>query len=441
MDSSRSWSRFSLVSGLMSAAVVLATSGTAAAQNMMTTTVPSVVFDARRALPMFPALGYRDGFFIEHSPIGDFGLHVRATGVYGKDPLGSQDDNPGVVTIDNRFTLHAAALLSIAQWVELGVTMPFVLYQDSTGFNLNSTAIGDLRLLGKVNLHLPKSWPQVALSMGLGFETASNLSGIGAGGISAYPRLIIDLPRLLGKRLMIAGNFGAVIAGITQPCNTEGSMTTMMTTTMDGMTTTTTNSNCESRALGLGQHFIYGAGVSGLISEDQGLYLTTELLGSVSVGIADPTRTPLFWDIGIRRSRANATFFAASYGIGLTSGSPSHTVMVSLGLIWESKPPPDPKKKENPTLKVEINLTGLPPGVGAQIGKGGKGAPPPADGAPAKPAADKPHGEGAPPPPPPKAPTTTISAEIDVPEGLVPAGGGEKPAGGGGGGKPPAKKH
>jgi hypothetical protein len=407
------------------------------AQTTTPTSSSSVVIDARRALPMFPAMGYRDGFFIEHSYIGDFGLHARVTGVYGRDPLGSQDDNQGDAIITNRFTLHAAAILSLAEWVELGLTMPFVLYQDDTGFMLNQQAIGDLRALGKINLHLPKNWPQIALSVGLGFETATNDSVAGAGTISGYPKLIIDFPFLLGKRLHIAANIGAVIAGTTRPC-TQAEIDAQamgMTMTAAGMGMAAMSAtDCEKRALGLGDHFIYGLGVSGKISDEQRLYVTTELLGSVSLGTGDATRTPLFWDIGIRRALANATYFAASYGIGLTSGSPSHTVLVSLGLVWETKPPPPPAAKGGaggPTIKLDINITGLPPNSGATVGgkeiKTPPPAPPPAAGAP-KPATDK--------PPPPKS--ATISTEIDVPAGLVPAD--SKPAGGGGGSGPP-KKH
>ena len=80
MTSSRSWSRFSLLGGLF--AMAMASSTAYAADPPASTS--SVVFDARRALPLFPSLGYRDGFFIENSPIGDFGLHIRATGIYGR---------------------------------------------------------------------------------------------------------------------------------------------------------------------------------------------------------------------------------------------------------------------------------------------------------------------------------------------------------------------
>lgn len=449
MTSSRSWSRFSLLGGLF--AMAMASSTAYAADPPASTS--SVVFDARRALPLFPSLGYRDGFFIENSPIGDFGLHIRATGIYGRDPLGSQSDAGTNVVIDNRFTLHAAAIVSLAQWVELGLTIPFVLYQDSSGFNLSTTAVGDLRLLGKFNLHLPNKWPQLALSVGLGFETASAGSGIGAGTISGYPRLIIDMPYLLGKRLQIAANAGAVIAGISRPCTADELAaqaaannqpgTGMMMPMMAGTT------ECEKRALGLGDHFIYGFGVSGLVSSDQGLYVTTELIGSVSVGIDQETRSPLFWDIGIRRARANATYFSAAYGIGLTSGSPSHTVLVSLGLVWETKPPPPPPKPagSGPTLKLDINISGLPPGSSANVGgkdikvppaggaaAGGAAAGGAAAGAP-KPAS--PGGDGSAPAPKP----VSATMDLPVPEGLIPTdSGGGAAAGGAGGAKGKPKK-
>lgn len=448
MDSSRSWSRFSLLSGLFAAALVsVGGSGTAHAADP----APSVVFDARRALPLFPSLGYRDGFFLENSLIGGFGLHIRAVGIYGRDPLGSQADNGTNAIIGNRFTLHAAAIVSLAKIVELGLTIPFVLYQDSSGFNLNTSAIGDLRLIGKVNLHLPKNWPQLALSVGLGFETASSLSALGAGGISGYPRLIIDMPRILDGRIQIAANAGAVIAGITRPCTAEelaaqaqGNTTPgtgMMMPMMSGTT------ECETRALGLGDHFLYGLGVSALLSRDQSLFVTSELIGSVSVGIGEETRTPLFWDVGIRRARPNGTFFSAAYGIGLTTGSPSHTVLVSLGLVWEAKDAPPPAKAGGPggpTLKLDINITGLPPGSSANVGGKDIKVPPPA-GSPAAggPSGSAPKPAGAAPaspgdkPPPPKP--ITGSMELAIPEGLIPAASGP-PSGGGSAGGPPKKK-
>ena len=165
----------------------------------------------------------------------------------------------------------------------------------------------------------------LALSVGLGFETASALSGLGAGGISGYPRLIIDMPKLFAKRIHIAVNGGAVIAGTTRPCT---AVELEQQANMPSMTNTTPGTGtmmdvpapaCEKRSLGLGNHFLYGAGISANVSSDQGIYLTTELLGSVSIGLEE-TRTPQFWDIGIRRAKANATFFSAAYGIAQSRG-------------------------------------------------------------------------------------------------------------------------
>ena len=129
------------------------------------------------------ANSWRDGFYIEHSPVSDFGFQIRTTGVYGRNPLGITDEElTKYAKIENRFTLHLAAMVSIASWVELGLAMPFVLYQDSSGFNLSRSAVGDLRLLGKINLHLPDKSPiQLALAVAVGFQTAQSDSGLGAG--------------------------------------------------------------------------------------------------------------------------------------------------------------------------------------------------------------------------------------------------------------------
>lgn len=430
------------------------------------TAAPStVIIDSRQALPLFPANGYKDGFFVEHSPIGDFGLHIRGTGIYGRDPLGHEGD---MAVIQNRFTLHAAALVSLAGWAELGVAMPFILYQDGTGLNLSRSAIGDLRLLGKVNFHLPDKAPQIALSVGIGFQTASEGSSFGAGTISGYPRLIVDMPKLFDKRLHIAANLGAVLAGTKRPCTeaereeiAKQQAAMMNMPTMGNMTPGTGVNmeaamapNCEQRQLGLGNHIMWGVGVSGLVSTDQGFYLTTELIGSFTVGTEQPTKSPLFWTVGIRRSKPNATYFSAAYGLGLTDASPSHTVIVGLGLVWETTPPP--KKKDPPTVKVDINVTGLPAGASVTVGgkkgdaktsgppggptdkpKGDKPGGPPKGDKPAgdKPAGDKPKGEGKP-----KGESFKATAEVDVPDGLVPAEAakgdkGGPPKGGGGKGK------
>jgi hypothetical protein len=397
---------------------------------------PSVVsVDSRRALPLFPGNSWRDGFYIEHSLIGDFGLHIRVFGSYGRDPLGIGQD-PSMSKIDNRVILQPAALVSIAGWVELGLALPAVVYQDSSGLNLTRQAIGDLRLLGKVNLHLPDKGPQIALSVGLGLDTASKDSALGAGTISGYPRLIIDMPKLLQKRLHIAVNFGAVLAGTTRPCTAEEAAMDPM----NGMPL-----GCEKRGLGLGNHILFGAGASGAVSPDAGLYITTELLGSVSFVKDQPTQIPLFWDIGLRRAKANGTYFAIAYGKGLTAGSPEHMVIASLGYVWENKPP---EKKKEATLNINLNITGtgLPQGSSVQVsgketgavkvlapggkgeGKGGGGEG--KGGAPGAAPGGEGKGGGAPggapggeakPAPKPGPVKTEASATIDVPEGLVPA--------------------
>lgn len=414
-------------------------SGVAAAQTTppATTGTGPVVIDARRSLPIFPANSWKDGFFVEHSPIGDFGLHIRGTGIYGRDPLGRSEDVSALV--QNRFTLHAAALVSIAGWVELGAAMPFVLYQDGSGLQLSKAAIGDLRLLGKINMHLPDKGPQVAFSLGLGFQTATNGSAFGAGNISGYPRIIIDMPKLLSKRLHIAGNLGAVIAGTSRPCTAdelaliERQNQQMMMPMMGTMTPgtgmnmmTTSAPACEQRVLGLGNHIMWGVGASGALSPDNGLYITTELIGSFSVGSELATNSPLFWTVGLRRAKANKTFFTAAYGYGLTDSSPGHTVIASLGLVWETEPPA--KKKDPPTVKVDINVSGLPSGANISVGgkDGAKTAQPAKKEGGDKPAGDKPAGDAPAsdqPPPPPKPPKTTpynATTEVDLPEGLVP---------------------
>ena len=146
MASSSTRVRFDLIA---SAACALTLLGPATVQAQAADPTPTPTFDARRAMPLFPGNSWRDGFYIEHSPVSDFGFQIRTTGVYGRNPLGITDEElTKYAKIENRFTLHLAAMVSIASWVELGLAMPFVLYQDSSGFNLSRSADGDLRLLG-----------------------------------------------------------------------------------------------------------------------------------------------------------------------------------------------------------------------------------------------------------------------------------------------------
>ena len=425
MASSSTRVRFDLIA---SAACALALLGPASAR---AADPPPPTFDARRAMPLFPANSWRDGFYIEHSPVSDFGFQIRTTGIYGRNPLGITDEElTKYAKIENRFTLHLAAMVSIASWVELGLAMPFVLYQDSSGFNLSRSAVGDLRLLGKINLHLPDKSPiQLALAVAVGFQTAQSDSGLGAGQVSGYPRLIIDSPSLLSKRLHLAANIGAVIAGSNIPC--EGGTASQPAALINPLGTldtpgtgATMDTPCTKLALGLGNHLLYGVGASMAISTDNGLYLSTELIGSFALGSTDETRAPLFWDVGLRRSKSNGTYFSVAYGIGLTTGSPSHTVIAGLGLNWESKPPD--KKKDGPAIRVDINLSGLPSGASAVIpsvdgpgipisgpapgsGGGEKGGGKPAGG----------EGGGAAPPAA-KSAGASGSVDIPVPDGLIP---------------------
>jgi hypothetical protein len=101
-------------------------------------------------------------------------------------------------------------------------------------------------------------------------------------------------------------------------------------------------------------------------------------------------------------------------------------VIASLGLVWETEPPA--KKKDPPTVKVDINVSGLPSGANISVGgkDGAKTAQPAKKEGGDKPAGDKPAGDAPAsdqPPPPPKPPKTTpynATTEVDLPEGLVP---------------------
>ena len=81
MASSSTRVRFDLIA---SAACALTLLGPATVQAQAADPTPTPTFDARRAMPLFPANSWRDGFYVEHSPVSDFGFQIRTTGVCTK---------------------------------------------------------------------------------------------------------------------------------------------------------------------------------------------------------------------------------------------------------------------------------------------------------------------------------------------------------------------
>lgn len=394
-----------LIALLVGLAGALCSSQASAQMNM--TPAPPVV-DARRAMPMFPASGVHDGFFLQHSTVPDLGLYGRLAVHYGRDPLGTEQ------AVSDRVMLYPSAMLSILKWVDVGIAMPIVVYQRSTGLNVSSTALGDLRLLTKLRIPaIPKSWPQLALAVDVGFPTGNWEARVGAGQVSLFPRLIIDF-LTIKKRLLIVGNIGGFLAGTGKTCATEDPNMMMM----GGMPNNNPNMmdcpfDATAAVSGLGQHLFWGVGANINVAPDIGMRVVTELVGSFSYTNQEG-RSPLFWNVGIMRAKGNKWVFGAMYGLGLTQGSPGHTIVATLGYAWEHKEDAPEKK---PELKVDVTVQmqpmPLPPGT-APPAPAPAPAPPPQT-LPQQGAAPAPR-PAAPPPTPVAPPPTTQSIDIEVPK-------------------------
>lgn len=347
----------------------------------------ATVVDARRALPLVPALSWKDGFFLEHSDVPDLGLHPRVTMIYNRDPLGSD------AALHDRIMLQPSAVLSIVKYVDVGLALPIALWQDDSGFNVTRSALGDLRLSPKLRLPIPDPFPHVAVSLAVGFPTGNTGARLSAGQVSFFPRLVVDWVTLK-KRLLIAANIGGFLAGTGGTCdpNTQpldptdpakmrrlpcpmacdpmqqpldpADPTGMKRLPCPAMSTDQL-STLSTVVQGLGNHFFYGIGFTANLSPEIGLQLHTELIGSFS-STNQSSRTPLFWDVGVTRSIANKWNFGAMYGLGLTEGSPGHTVMVQLGYAWVHKDP-EPEKVPKIGVEVQVNMGTpmMPPGAGA----------------------------------------------------------------------------
>lgn len=314
------------------------------------------LIDARRGIPLTPAFSWKDGIFVENAAIPDLGLHPRISGMYQQEPLGANIESH----LHDRFILYASAVLSINSYLDFGLSLPMLLWQDDQGYNFSRTALGDLRAHVKFRLPIfdTKDGPgpfNIALAMGLGFPTGDTTQHFTADTYSYFPRVIADL-RTLKRYVLVTGNLGGIFAGTGRLCPALP---------MAGGPPP--DPGCTA---GFGNHLFWGLGVSATISTDVGLFITGELMGSFSFTNENAqARAPVFAAIGLRRMAANKLTFGVAYGSGLNEGSPNHTVLVSVGYAIEHE---EEKKKSPPTIKVihewaeqPIAPNALPPGATA----------------------------------------------------------------------------
>ena len=298
--------------------------------------------DARAALPFAPAPGAQDWLYMRSPDIPDLGVHIKVLPFYSRQPFGVPE---GQYYIANRFALYLQGMISIKHIFEAGVSMPFVIYQNTDAPDFNSSSWGDLRAEFKLSLPIKALNKFLKIGIGgfVGFATAGEKSYMGAGQTSGSPQLLLQTPSLFG-RIAFNANLGAVITGTAQPCPPN--------------TADPAAANCL-KGKGLGNHFLYGVGASARVGER--IHLTTEFVGSVPFGLPE-TFSPIVWSIGMRSLLTGGTYFSASYSLGLSNGSPAHTAFIGLGFLWEDKPKPSTKP------------AGPPPAAGAPAAPAPTGA-------------------------------------------------------------------
>lgn len=308
--------------------------------------------DARLAMPFILAPGANDGFLVQRAEIGQspdaMGAMIRISPVYGYHPFGKED---GRYSLEHRFAfqLSAQAYFTIkeALAIEAGLSIPFLLYQNTLSSDVVGQAAGDVQATTKFWLKvIPKA--KVSLALGLAFDTSRERSFLGGGrNVTAFPRLIVQTPDFFSGRFGVTANLGGVLSDDTTPCKI---LPTAMGT---GVTGGALPIGCRADGKGLGNHLTYGLGLSFLLSPDQGLYLTSEIFGSHSINNM-PSREAVVWTIGARHTVANGFYFSMAYGLGLTSDSPAHTAILSIGHTWEETPPPKPKAP--PSVTINLNM-------------------------------------------------------------------------------------
>src|SRR5690349_8226807 len=170
-----------------------------------------------------PSAAPQDLVMVQQSrPLGHLSVAAGLYINYSLDPLVLVPINgqqKSVSVILNRVQLDAMAVIGLLDWVELGVAVPVVLFQNSdnleaigTEGGLRSFAPGDLRLTGKVVLPYlyraaGKSGFGAALTFGLGLPTGLQDAFAGEGAVSSTAGVVVDYR--FGNGLLLAVNAGA----------------------------------------------------------------------------------------------------------------------------------------------------------------------------------------------------------------------------------------
>src|SRR5579871_1051621 len=260
---------------------------------------------------------------------------------FALDPLSLVNAATGKKNLNivaNRLQLDAIAAIGLFEWAEVAIDLPLVLYQSSDNLadvgsegTVQPTALGDLRLMGKVAIPGLRRKPEGkgfggALTFAVSFPTGVVDAFTSDGAVTYQPGAILDYR--FGNSLLIAINMGVWI-----------------------------RPDREFAGLKLGDMFDFGAGSEVPVVRKWGLFVLGEIYGNVSLTtIPDkPTQVPVEWLLGIRwySSSGFTLTIGGGGGCDCAFGAPSLRLFAALIWIprktneWESlerfkKPPADP---------------------------------------------------------------------------------------------------
>lgn len=275
--------------------------------------------DARGTFPMVPAYGYQDGFLLHRAETTSWGFFIQGMSSYMNHPFGQNS------LLENRATLHAAAQVSFKDFGELGISIPFLIYQTSVTPSFAQQAVGDVSIYGKF---IASKWTQkyirLALAGQLQIDPGANDNSFFSGGKrpGGQFRFIIETPPAIKFLEIVSfyGNLGGFFSDDTRPCSSAsdpGAITTPLT--------------CNPNGKGFGNQFLYGIGTH--INIKSRVRISSELVGSYSSFDEIGKRNPNLWANKIQYNDLGFTM-SASYAWGFSSDAPTHTAFLNFGYNW-----------------------------------------------------------------------------------------------------------
>ncbi|MBN2197528.1 MAG: OmpA family protein [Polyangiaceae bacterium] len=283
------------------------------------------------SLDVFQPTPAGDRFFAVQGgdPGGKAAPRVMLFGDYAYRPLvayeNDGDDTVGAV-VSSRFLLHAGGGVMLADRLKLSLDLPFLLGtggedQDvgaGTIASPSGAAVGDLRLLGRVELvGKPRSPFQLGIGGSLWLPTGDETKMAGTDGVRGMPT--ITAAGEVGD-LVYAANVGVLLQPSADVMDSE-----------------------------VGSQLAFGVGVAGLLADDR-VQLGPELYGTTGItgddALARPT-TNLEALLGLR-VRVAGFVFGLGVGPGITKGigTPALRLVGSIVYAPEPKAEPEPVDRD-----------------------------------------------------------------------------------------------